>query len=170
MLELSKERIHQILHEETMKSEETATILRSIYTRYMLLFEKYLADIDALNDDRIAEFRAYHEETQSLLRYYYMDIPHDTCMGLREFDKQYTVHLLGSKWREVISDNYEEFREKSGNEDKSEKELKAEFAKQTLEEFYDTMDLIFREGFGTGSQTVDSVVKGIKGLLFGKEK
>ena len=59
MVELSKERIDQILHEETTKKEELDTILRSIYTRYMHLFEKYFADIDALNDDRIAELRKY---------------------------------------------------------------------------------------------------------------
>jgi hypothetical protein len=28
------------------------------------------------------------------------------------------------------------------------------------------MDSVFREGFGTGSQTADSVMKGISGLLF----
>ena len=53
-----------------------ATLLRSIYTRYMRLFEGYFADIDALNDTKIAQFRKYHEETCSLVRYYYMDIPH----------------------------------------------------------------------------------------------
>ena len=37
MIELSKERIAQILHEETVKKEDADTILRSIYTRYMCL-------------------------------------------------------------------------------------------------------------------------------------
>ena len=36
----------------------------------MYLYEKYLEDIDALSDDRIAELRAYHEETISLVKYY----------------------------------------------------------------------------------------------------
>ena len=69
MLELSNERIEQILNEETMKTVELATLLRSIYLRYMRLFEGYFADIDALNDTKIAQFRKYHEETCSLVRY-----------------------------------------------------------------------------------------------------
>lgn len=97
MVELSKERIEQILHEETMKKEELETILRGIYTRYMRLFEKYFADIDALNDDEIAELRKYHEETGSLVKYYYMDIPLDICIGLKEFENKYSVKLLGSE-------------------------------------------------------------------------
>ena len=63
MVEFSKERIGQILHEETMKKEETETILRGIYTRYMLLYERYFADIDTLDDDKIAELKKYHEDT-----------------------------------------------------------------------------------------------------------
>ena len=55
------------------------------------------------------------------------------------------------------------------NKNKSEEDLKAEFKKQTLTDFYDTMDLIFREGFGTGSETVKGFAGMIKGLLFGKE-
>lgn len=35
--------------------------------------------------------------------------------------------------------------------------------------FYDAMGYIFRDGFGTGSQTAEQVVSGIAGLLFGKE-
>ena len=68
MLELSKERIAQILHEETVKKEDADTILRSVYSRYRQLYEKYLEDIDALNDDMIAEMRSYHEETRSLIK------------------------------------------------------------------------------------------------------
>ena len=112
MVELSKERIEQILHEETMKKEELETILRSIYTRYMRLYEKYFADIDALNDDEVAELRKYHEETRSLVRYYYMDIPLDICMGLKEFENKYSANLLGPEWHEYLFDSYEEFKEK----------------------------------------------------------
>lgn len=54
MIKLSNERIEQILHEETVKKEKSATILRGIYNRYMRLYEDYFADIDALNDDKIA--------------------------------------------------------------------------------------------------------------------
>ena len=57
MVELSNERIEQILHEETKKTEALPTILRGIYSRYMNLYEQYFADIDALNDDQIAEFQ-----------------------------------------------------------------------------------------------------------------
>ena len=57
MIELTDKRIEQILHEETASKEELGTILRGIYTRYMCLYERYFADIDALNDDKIAELR-----------------------------------------------------------------------------------------------------------------
>lgn len=56
------------------------------------------------------------------------------------------------------------------NWDKSEKCLKEEFKKQALASFYKEMDKIFREGFGTGSKTVEGVVGGIGELLFGKEE
>ena len=66
MVELSLERIDEMLHKETLKKEETTTILRCVFSRYMQLYERYLADIDALNDEMIAELKAYHEETRSL--------------------------------------------------------------------------------------------------------
>ncbi len=169
MVELNNERIEQILHEETVKKEETETILRGIYTRYMRLYAKYFADIDALDDDVIAELRSYHEETKSLVRYYYMDIPQDICMGIREFEDKYGDDLLGPEWKKYLADGYKEFREKSNNKNKGEDYLKAEFKKQILEAFYEAMDYVFREGFGTGSQTAKKVVSGITGLLFGKE-
>ena len=165
MVELSNERLGQILHEETAKTEDLATILRGIYTRYMLLYEKYFADIDALNNAKIAELRKYHEETVSLIRYYYMDIPQDICEGIKEFENKYSANLLGPEWHDYLFRSYQDFRKESKAVDK-----KAEFTKQTLAAFYDAMDYIFREGFGTGSQTVKDVVSGITGLLFGKEK
>ncbi len=168
MVELSNERIEQILHEETTKKEETETILRSIYTRYMRLYEKYFADIEALNDDEIAGLKNYHEETRSLIKYFYMDIPQDICTGIKEFENKYSANLLGSEWHEYLFGSYEEFREKSRIKDKSEEYIKAEFTKQALSDFYDAMDCIFREGFGTDSQTAKSFVSGITGLLFGK--
>ena len=168
MVELSNERIEQILHEETTKKEETETILRSIYTRYMRLYEKYFADIEALNDDEIAGLKNHHEETRSLIKYFYMDIPQDICTGIKEFENKYSANLLGSEWHEYLFGSYEEFREKSRIKDKSEEYIKAEFTKQALSDFYDAMDYIFREGFGTDSQTAKSFVSGITGLLFGK--
>lgn len=165
MVELSNERIGQILHEETVKTEELKTILRCIYTRYMRLYEKYFADIDALNNAKIAELRKYHEETGSLIRYYYMDIPQDICEGIKEFENKYSANLLGPEWHDYLFRVYQEFRKGSKATD-----VKAEFSKQALAAFYDAMDYIFREGFGTGSQTVKDVVSGITGLLFGKEK
>ena len=169
MVELSKERIEQILHEETAKKEDPGTILRSIYTRYMRLYEQLFADIDALNDDQIAVLRDYHDETRSLVRYYYMDIPLDICKGIEEFENKYTEGLLGKEWQKNLFDRYKAFTGESKNQNKSEEDLKAEFKKQTLTDFYDTMDLIFREGFGTGSETVKGLAGMIKGLLFGKE-
>ena len=170
MIELSKERIEQILHGETTKQEETQTILRGIYTRYMRLYEKYFADIDALDDEMIAAFRTYHEETKSLIKYYYLDIPQDICKCLTVFDNQYTSNLLGPEWRQYLADHIDDFEEKYADTDTGEDSLKAEFAKQTLAAFYDAMDYVFRDGFGTGSQTINDVVSGIAQLLFGKEK
>ena len=106
MIQLSTERVHQILYEETQKTEELKTVLRGIFTRYMHLYEEYYADIDALNDDKIAEMRKYHEETKSLVKHYYLDIPQDTCMGLREFDDKYIDKFLGSGWKKYLFDKY----------------------------------------------------------------
>ena len=85
MIEMSQERIKQILEEETVKTEELATILRSVYTRYMHLYEKYFADTDALDDAAIAGLKDYHEETKSLVKYYYMDITWDDSTGSRDY-------------------------------------------------------------------------------------
>ncbi len=169
MIELSNERINQILHEETQKKEDLDTILRSIYTRYMRLFEKYFSDIDALNDNEIAELRKYHEETRSLIKYYYMDIPLDICMEIREFEDTYSNNLLGPGWHNYISDNYDEFKENNSGTNKSDEALKADYKKHILTEFYDAMDEIFRDGFSTSSKLGEQVVSGIGGLLFGKD-
>ena len=170
MLELSNERVECILEKETQKTEPTITILRAIYTRYMYLYEKYFADIDALNNDKIAELKKYHEETLSLVKYYYMDIPQDICMGLNEFEEKYSDLLLGPNWHLYLFKSYDDFRDESQNKNVSEKDIKAEFSKRTLKAFYESMDNVFREGFGTGSKTVENVVNGISGLLFGKKE
>lgn len=169
MIELNKERLEKILREETAQKEELQTILRSVYTRYMRLYEKYFADIDALNDEKIAGLQAYHEETVSLVKHFYLDIPMDVCTELREFEEKYSDKLLGPGWREYLHDSYEEFKEKNWVGKKSEAELKAEFKKQILSAFYDAMDYIFREDFGTSSQTAKKVFTGLTELLFGKE-
>ena len=170
MVQLSNERIQQILKEETTKAEETTTILRAIYIRYMRLYEKYFADIDALNNEEIEALRKDHEETKSLIKYYYMDIPQDICDGIKEFEKQYSENLLGSEWRVFLHRAYEDFKDQCEEKRKSEEYYKAAFSKQTLSYFYDAMDYIFRQGFGTESETRKNMVTGIKGLLFGKEK
>ncbi len=168
MLELSKERISQILHEETAAKEEQSTILRGVYTRYMRLYEKYFADIHALNDEAVAELNKYHEETRSLIRYYYMDIPLETCMQLEEFDSKYGSKLLGSGWHDHLFAIYDEFKGSCENKEKKEEDVRAEFKKQALEAFYDVMDYIFRDDFGTGSQTAKDIVNNLKDMLFGE--
>ena len=170
MIELSKERIEKILHEETAKKVELTTILRSIYTRYMLMFEKYFSDIDALNDDTISELRKYNEETKSLVRYYYLDIPLDVYEEIKEFENRSAAKLLGPKWRKYLSDSYEAFEEEYNDRYRSEKSMKAAFTKQALKDFYDAMDYVFRESFGTVSQIAKDTVSGLSGLLFGKEE
>ena len=169
MIELSNERIGQILNEETPKKEELPTILRSIYTRYQHLYLEYFKDIDALNDDKIAELKKYHEETKSLVRYYYLDIPQDICMDIKEFENKYCAKLLGSDWHDYILKNYEDFRENSRSRDKSEEHLRAEFTGEALSAFYEVMDYIFREAFGTDSRAAKTLVSGIKDLFFGKD-
>ncbi len=169
MVELKNEVIDRILHKETAKKEELGTILRSIYTRYMRLYEKYFADIDALSDDVIAGLRSYHEETRSLVKYYYMDIPLDLCLKLDAFDEKYNDSLLGPGWHDVLFGGFRDFREKHLDQYRRREELKAAFAKETLAAFYDDMNYVFRDGFGTGSQTAEKVVSGLAELLFGKE-
>ena len=166
MIELSNERIEQMLHEETPKTEELTTILRGVYNRYMRLYERYFADIDALDDDKIAELGRYREDTKSLIKYYYMDIPHDISLELNAFEKEYGDKMLGSDWRKYLSDRFNEF--KSVNMGKSEECLKADFVGQNLTAFYEKMDSIFRDGFGTGSKYAERLTKGLSGLLFGE--
>lgn len=170
MVELSSERVEQILHKETLKTEESATILRAIYTRYLRLYEKYFANIDALNDHEIAELREYHEETKSLVKYYYMDIPLDVCEGLNEFENNYGAKLLGPDWHKYLFDNYKDFKDRYESDGISEECLKAKFSEQNLTAFYYTMDSVFRDGFGTGSKTAERMISKITGLLFGDSK
>ena len=167
MVELTNERIDQILHEETKKTEPLPIILRCIYSRYMKLFENYIADLDSLNDDKIAEFSKYHEETKSLIKYYYMDIPQDVIYKINEFEKKSSDLLLGREWKRYLYDAYDEFKENNDEWDMSEDYYKREFKKYSLKEFYAAMENIFRDGFGTGSQTAKNIFEGISGLLFG---
>ena len=170
MVELSNERIEQILHEETKKTEDLTTILRGIYSGYMNLYEQYFADIEALNDDQIAELKKQHEETKSLIKYYYMDIPQDICEGLHEFDDTYNAKLLGADWRKTLFDSYSDFCAENDCQNKSAKSLKAAFSEQILDAFYETMDDIFREGFGTGSKDTEKATSVLSDLLFEGDK
>ena len=168
MVELSSERVEEILHKETMKTEELTTILRGIYTRYMLLFEKLYSDIDALNDEEIAKLHKYHEETVSLVKYYYLDIPLDIIMGLDEIDEKYCVKLLGPDWHKVLFDDYKAFRAENSDGNKSEERIKKDYTERNISAFYDVVDYVFRDGFGTSSKTSENVVSGIAGMLFGE--
>jgi hypothetical protein len=168
MVGLSNEKVDQILHAETPKTEPLALILRGIYTRYMRLFEQYYADIDTLNDNKVAELRKYHEDTKSLVKHYYMDIPHDICMEIDEFDKKCTKKLLGYNWHEYLFDDYEEFREDRDSEDERERNLKAEYSKEKLEEFYEEIGSVLRDGFGSGSKAREKVVNELQGMFFGQ--
>ena len=169
MLELSNERIEQILHDETTKTESVPTILRAIYLRYVNLFENYIANFDSLNDDKIAAFKKQHEETRSLIKYYYMDIPQDVCYELIEFEEKYMDELLGRDWKRVVYDAYDEFKDSCSEWDMSEDYYKKKFKKAALKEFYKAMEEIFRDGFKTNSETHQNIFEGITGLLFGKK-
>ena len=169
MVELSNERIEQILHEETKKTEALPTILRSIYTRYMNLCERYFADIDALNDDMIAAFRKQHEETRSLIKYYYMDIPQDICLRINEFEEKVSDKLLGPDWKKHLDEIQDEYKAGYKARNKGKEDDKAGFSKAAINAFYESMESIFREGFGTNSETAKNFYDGIAGLLFGKK-
>ena len=170
MVELSNEKIDEILHKETAKTEEQATILRAIYTRYMRLYENYFADIDTLDDAKIAELRQYHLETRSLVKTYYMDIPEETGVYLQGFDKEYTVKLLGPDWKKYVSESMRDFRSENQKHAKSEEHLKEGYREDILSSFYDMMDDAFRDGFGTTSKTAEKVTGGLAALLFGDGK
>ena len=168
MVELSNERIEQILHEETKKTEDLKTILRSIYFKYVNLYEHYFEDLDALNNDKIAEFRKQHEETKSLIKYYYMDIPQDICHEIHEFEEKVSDKLLGRDWKTHLNDIYEEYKANNKDWNKKEEDYKAEFPKAAIDAFYEAMESIFRDGFGTNSATAKDFIEGIGGLLSGK--
>lgn len=93
----------------------------------MCLYEKYFADIDALNDNTIADLNKYHEETKSLVKYFYMDIPQDICRQLETFDNEYNAKLLGSDWHRTLCDSYADFRAKNEVEKKAQNVLKRSF-------------------------------------------
>ncbi len=168
MVELSTERVEQIFKEETKKTETLPTLLRGIYARYMYLYEHYFADCEALNDSKIDQFRKYHEETKSLIKYYYMDIPQDVCEEITKFEEEVSDKLLGRDWKTYLYELYDEFKHQCRAYNKSEDYYKAEFKKAVMKEFYKAMENIFRDGFGTHSETAKTVISGITGLLFGK--
>jgi hypothetical protein len=170
MVELNNERIDQILHEEAKKTEPLPQLLRAIYTRYMNLFEDYIANIYDLTDDKIDAYKKQHEETRSLIKYDYMDIPQDVCSAIGEFEKNSCENLLGRDWKKNLHDAYEEFKYKCMDSDMSEDYYRAEFKKAALDEFYKSMEEIFRSGFGTESESEKATYAGISGLLFGGKK
>ena len=170
MIELNFERIDQIMHKETPKTDDLRLILRGVYLRYMRLYEKYYADIDALNDDKIAELKAYHKETRSLIRYYYLDIPMDVLHQLIYFDVESVSKLFGADWHKHLLDSYKDFKAENEDNRKSEEGLKAEFAEKSLAAFYEAMDDIFREAFGTESKTAEKAASGIASWLFGEKE
>ena len=91
-------------------------------------------------------------------------------MGIKEFETKYSSNLLGPEWHEYLFESYKEFRENSKDKYKNEEFCKAEFTKQALDYFYEAMEYVFREGFGTESQTAKNTISSIKELLFGKQK
>ena len=170
MVELSNKIIDQILRKETPKKEDLATILRAIYTRYMRFYERYFANFDVLNQEEIFAFQKYHEETKSLIKYYYLDIPHDICEGIEEFENKFTANMLGPDWHRFLFRNFEEFKDNCEDRRAGKEALKEAFTKQALQEFYDTMGYVFREGFDTDSKTAKDTISGFAGLFGGKKE
>ena len=169
MTELSMERIEKILHEETPQDESVTMILRSIYIRYMRLYEKYFATTDTL-DNEIAELRNYHEETRSLIKYYFLDIPLDICDAIEKFDDEYTDKLLGPDWKRYLSALYNEVEKDTFRSYGGRDPLDSDFTKKIMSAFYNSMSGIFRVGFDTGSKTTEKVIGGIKEMFFDKDE
>ena len=169
MTKLSIERVEKILREETPKKEDLSTILRGIYTRFLRQYESYFEDINALNDKKIAELREYNNETRSLVRYYYLDIPQNICNALEEFENEVNEKLFGPDWHKYLFDSYNNFRDKNKSRNKSEKSLKAEFREESMNTFYEAMDYIFREGFGTADKATENTLSEIIEKFFKNE-
>ena len=169
MTQLSIERVEKILREETPKKEDLSTILRGIYTRFLRQYESYFEDINALNDKKIAELREYNNETRSLVRYYYLDIPQNICNALEVFENEVNEKLFGPDWHKYLFDSYNNFRDKNKSRNKSEKSLKAEFREESMNTFYQAMDYIFREGFGTADKTTENTLSEIIEKFFKNE-
>ena len=170
MVEISKERVEKILHDETPKDETLKTILRGIYLRYARLYEEYFADIEALNGQKIAKLRQDHEEVRGLIKSYFLDIPYNVCLEIKEFDEEYTDKLLGTDWHRYLFDNYAKFKANSDIKNKNKELLKAEFSKQAMSGFYRIMENIFRESFGTHDKTAEKTREWLVGLLFGEKE
>ena len=155
------------MHNETPETEDQKKILRTVYNRYMHLYEEYFSDIDLLADKKIAQLNEYREVTESLVKYYYIDLPYDVCAGLAEFNEKYTDKMLGKGWHGFLSGSYDEFKAQSKNQNKGKEELKAEFAKEKLKAFYESMDYVFREAAGTESKTAEKTAGWFKKLFLG---
>ena len=170
MVKLDNERVEQILEKETLKTIPLPMLLRCIYNRYLDLYEDYIAEADKLTDEKIDAFKRRNEETQSLIKYYYMDIPEDICYDLNKFEEKIADELLGREWKRVFYDAFDEFKENHDDWNKSDDWYMAEFKKATRKELYKTLDDIFRDGFGTNSETGKNIFSGISNLLFGSSK
>lgn len=167
MIQLSNERAEQIIQEETKKTQPLPQLLRAIYTRYMNLYEDYIANMFDLTSEKVAEYKKQNDETICLVRYYFMDIPQDVCEGIFDFEEKVGDKLLGPEWKTNLYDAYEEFKDKSDEWDMTEDYYKGAFKKYALKEFYEVMENIFRDGFSTHSERAKNIFSGIKSLIFG---
>ena len=170
MIELSYDQVDQIMHKDTPRSEDLPLILRSIYLRYLHLFETYFADIDALDDDKIIELKKYHEETRSLIKIFYLDIPMDVFYALGSVDEDDVSKMLSTELKQYVFDSFRNFMLENRDESKSKERFKLEFAQKNLTDFYSSMDTVFRGAFGTTSKTTENAVGWIGKLLFGEDK
>ncbi len=167
MIQISNERAEQIIQEETKKTQPLPQLLRAIYTRYMNLYEDYIANIYDLTSEKIAAYKKQNDETIALVRYYYMDIPQDVCAGILVFEEKVGEKLLGPEWKTNLYDAYDEFKDNCNEWDMTEDYYKGAFKKYALKEFYEVMENIFRDGFGSESESSKNIFSGIKSLIFG---
>ena len=167
MVELSPERIEEILHKETVKEEDPKTVMRAVYNRYRCVFEQYIDQIFEMNQSKIDEFNKYHQETNSLIKYYFVDIPMDTCAALAKFEHDVMDYMLGPDWQRVILNGFEEFKRKNKNKYRlaNEETWRKKFKEELLSMFYVSMESAFRVSFESGSKAAEGLMDGLSAIF-----
>ena len=168
--------------EEKLAALEGFEIPEPDYTGYVKkeLFDKASSEIagykkkefERMTEEEAAKAKA--EEERAAMQARLEELERDKVIN------EYTAQFLGIGYDKDLAKETAEALQKGDmntvflNQTKfataREKALKAEFKKQALRAFYDAMGYIFRDGFGTDSQTARNVLSGITDLFLGKDQ